>query len=473
VADTYLTIGSNGIKKKLHDNADTDATYSDVVYSVPGTFPPGTTSILAKATGSTDGLGKVAALAASEHVYVRCDCSGADYAYVDWLLNTTAKVDLGFYVANVIEDEVTLTVGSLADTETIILNGLTYTSEATANTAAYASRKFSVAGTDTEDAAALAALINADYAVVTAGTSVAATDKLIFTTDEGTTTIAAAAAADYPNHQYALNSTAATEAASIILAINHKDNVTCASVSVGDTVTVGGVTYTAAAAEDTATHTFAQITSDDATGTSLAACVNADTTAQSAHGISASNSSGVVSFTRAAEANTVGLASSNATRLKTEACGGVPGVIAAASGVSAEIKITPTWTKVLTLTESGDQLTVTDIDCPGVYATSAEAVVTLVPGTPASRTEGDLAPVIQAVTGTAAGHCVVAQTATLAGLQLVNDYGTNGLIGDVAANNTTAGTLYHVPTYGYDYAYVDIYADGTTPTIVVSATPRV
>jgi hypothetical protein len=33
MADTYTTIGTTGLKKKLHDNADSDATYSDVIYN--------------------------------------------------------------------------------------------------------------------------------------------------------------------------------------------------------------------------------------------------------------------------------------------------------------------------------------------------------------------------------------------------------------------------------------------------------
>jgi hypothetical protein len=45
MADTYLTVGSTGIKKKLHDNADADGTHSDVV-QVQGTTPYPLTPVL-------------------------------------------------------------------------------------------------------------------------------------------------------------------------------------------------------------------------------------------------------------------------------------------------------------------------------------------------------------------------------------------------------------------------------------------
>ena len=68
----------------------------------------------------------------------------------------------------------------------------------------------SIAGDTAAQCTELAALINADYAVATAGTSVAGTDKLTFVTDEGTFTITAAAAADYPAGKYGLSGTVGT-----------------------------------------------------------------------------------------------------------------------------------------------------------------------------------------------------------------------------------------------------------------------
>lgn len=458
MANTTYTIGSTGAKKPLIDIGN--STYADGVVDLSGGYAAAEI-IPAKASGSTGGLGKIANLANTETIYVRVDASDIPYGTVDWRISGSQKHDIQFYKARSVVDNVTLTLSSFADTNTLVLNGLTYTGESTAGDVAWASRKFKCGGTDTADAAALAALINADYSVVTAGTSVAATDKLIITTDEGEHTIVAAAAADYPGGKYKLDANAATERASIVLAINHKDNVTCASVTVADTVTVGGITYTAAATEDTDAHEFAQITSDDATGTSLAACVNADT---ATHGITASNSSGVVSFTRGSESATVGLASSNATRLKTEAAGGVPGVIATANGTTAELSITPVWTETLTVTEAGTKLTVTDIDVPGIKAAAAEAVVTLTPGTAGG--DAELATVIQA---TAAANCTVSQAATLLGLAQ-----DGAAVADVAGNSATAGKIYEQDTHGWEYLYAGITNDsgGAAATVVVGATLR-
>jgi hypothetical protein len=312
--------------------------------------------------------------------------------------------------------------------------------------------------------------------VVTAGTSVAATDKLLITTDEGLHTIVAAAAADRPAGKYALNATAATELADIVLAINHKGSVTCvANPTVGDTVTVGGQVYTFATVEDTATHAPTPVGTADQIGTSLAACVNADTTLQTAHGVSASNAVGVVTFTRTTS-TALGLTSSNAVKLAVVQPGGVPGVIAAATpgtATKAELSITPTWTEVLTVTEAGARLTVVDIDCPGVLATPALAVVTLTPGTPAG-TSGEMATVIHAVSGTAAGNCAVSQAATLAGLMTPPDM--TSTFGNVAANSTTAGALYTLPTGGYEQCYLGVMndsGDASVATIVVGATKRI
>ena len=143
-----------------------------------------------------------------------------------------------FYKSQTIQDEVTLTLASFTDTNTIILNGLTYTGESTANTANWAGRKFSTAGaTDTDDALALANLINTDYVIATDG-SITVGVTIVVTTNEDAVTFTAAAAPDYPNHIFDQSGDAAAEVASIVLAINHKDNVTCATSVDGDTVTV-------------------------------------------------------------------------------------------------------------------------------------------------------------------------------------------------------------------------------------------
>lgn len=440
MADSYITIGSTGMKKKVVDMGD--GTYADASAAMPRALS--TELVVA---GADSVLGKIAAPVNAETIYIRQAVSpGED---IEWRVKSNTVHTIQKYKARSNVNSGTITLASATrvdDTDTFTLNGLTYTAEATAADAAYASRKWKCGGADEDaDAAALAALINADYAVATAGTSVAAEDKLTITTDEGAHIIVAAAAADYPAGKYKLDATAATELASIVLAINHKDNVTCASVAVADTVTVGGITYTAAATEDTAEHQFAQITSNDATGTSLAACVNADT---ETHGISAVNVSGVVSFERTTADAVVGLASSNATRLKTEAAGGVPGVVAAATGATAELSITPTWTAVLTVAEAGDQLTVTKIDVPGILATVAENVITLTCTTPGG---GEEASVIQFGQGSSAADEIAFADTTLASLVLDGD-----VVTDAVANATSAGKIYSQTMNGWEYGYLGL-----------------
>lgn len=560
---TAPTITPNAYRE-LQLDVNGNLKVSDITERVPATA-----KILAKATGSDGGLGVPSALAASEHVYVRCDCSDKAYRQVDWLVKTSAKTDLAFYRARSIVDSVDITLDAIADTNTIVINGITLTAKANAAAATYASRYFRVDATgDTADAVVLAALINADYAVVTAGTSVAAEDILTITTDEGAHTITAAAAADYEGGKYALNATPATELASIVLAINHKDNVTCATASAGDTVTINNglasytftghattttaanrewaiaddatagaaivtcvndrdtITLASAVANDALTvsdgvtsityygkagvtentkHRFSIDTSDTAAALELLTLINADfdtitasqvagvitlipaygtriTTAtvvggsrvvckagKGVPGITASLSTATVSFARDSQDYSCTVTSSNATRLAVESAGGVPGVLAVATGYAGELSITPTWTKTLTVSKVGDQLTVTEIDIPGILATPGTSKVTLTPGTPAG-TEGDLAPFIQ-VTGTAT-RTVISKAATLLGLALDYSMGTAGAIVDIADNSTTAGTIFEQSVDGWEYAYLDIFADGTTPTIVVKATPR-
>lgn len=434
--------------------------------TLPIVYPLGSEAVLAKATGSDDGLGKIATVADGTWLYVRKNTSDFPYGQVDWRLSCNQQYDYQLYKSRSIEDEVTLTVGSLGDSETLSINGLTYTAEATANTAGYADREFSVAGTDAQDAALLAALINMDYSVVTAGTSVAATDKLIITTDEGEHEIVAAAAADYTAGQYKLDATAATELASIAAAINQSQNVTCASSTTNDTVTVNGIVFTSKTAENKANRQFDNDASDNATATSLAACINDAT--YGVEGVTASATANVVTLYRDSEADSITLSSSNATRHPcVTTVGGVPGVTATIGPVTSELGITPTWTTTLTVEEEGDQLTVTDIDCPGVFASSSEAVVTLKPGSYAAGL-GELAPVIQAVSGTAGVHCVVSQAATLAGI-----YEEDAITVDVAAT-TSGGRLYTQDIDNYEYCYLGVKNDsgGAAATVVVGATIR-
>lgn len=427
--------------------------------------------VLAAPTGSEDGLGKLAAtIANTQAIYVRFDAAG--YSYADWIVSHAQQADLVFYKALEIADSVSLTLSSFTDTNTIILNGLTLTGEATAADAAFASRKFSTAGgTDTLDAVELAKLINADYAVTTAGTSVAGTDKLLITTDEGLHTLTARAAADLTLGEYTLNSTAATEMANIVLAINHRRNVTLASTAANATVTIQAgasgnfYTYTAHASTTTeAARQFAISGDDTDDAVELCKCINADT---ATHGYSATNTAGVVWVHRAVASAPEPILTSS-----TETCvnvsGGVPGVLASATGATAELEITPVWTETLTVTEAGNRLTVVDIDQPGLYATAADGVVTVVPGTPFSRSEGELATVISA---TAAANCTVSQAGTLS--KLIVDADTTAAA-DEAATTGALGSHHPQAVSGYPYLYLGLTADNATPQAVsVTVKPRV
>ena len=202
--------------------------------------------VLAASTGSDGGLGKVGTLLASGVMYVRLDNAGLGSTdLVSWRAKCDKAHSIQLYRSRSRVDSATVTLSGVADGETgPILNGLTYTAEDTAASAAWATRYFYTGGANpTADAVQLAKVINADYAVTTAGTSVAATDKLIITTDEGAHTLVAAATADLAAGQYGLSATVGTELTSIVAAINHKDTITAG---------FDATSVTAVAATDTA-----------------------------------------------------------------------------------------------------------------------------------------------------------------------------------------------------------------------------
>jgi hypothetical protein len=585
MADSYITIGATGMKKKVVDLGD--GTFADAAFLVGGSYDTATL-VPAKAAGSTGGLGKIANLANTEVIYVRVDASDIPYGTVDWSISASQKHDIQFYKAHSIVDSVTLTLASFSDTNTMILNGLTYTGESTAGDVEWSKREFKCGGTDTADAAALAAIINADYSVLTAGTSVAATDKLIIVTDEGTFNIVAAAAADYPGGKYKLDATAATERASIVLAINHRDTITVgqdttaltsdttptetaqdyaladelatdhnthtalttvhkaataavsftaatteetlvaeanavrtamaahyastaahnaadatnlalvnattaatdastartlitalvapfeahiatAKVQAGDTFTVNGLTFTGHASTTDASKREFKVDEATASDTADELVTLLDDATYGVEDTTSVNASGAIGITRDTADVTITITAAPAAAsvhscITIDEAGGVPGVLAAANGTTAELSITPVWTETLTVTEAGNRLTVTDIDAPGIKAAAAEDVVTLTPGTAGG--DAELATVIQA---TAAANCTVAQTATLLGLSV-----DGAAQADVAANNTTAGKLYEQDTHGWEYLYAGITNDsgGAAATVVVGATLR-
>ena len=527
--------------------------------------------VAAAATGSTGGLGKIGTVLNAAAVYIRVPTNGHN---IGWRVRSDTVHTVQKYRARDVYNTATITLGTapLDDTDTFILNGLTYTAEATASTADFASRKFSIAGNTAAQCTELTKLINADYSVISAGTSVAATDKLTITTDEGVRTIVCAAAADYPAGKY-ITGTAAAELASIVLAINHRDTITVgtdatsitaanatdtakgyalaieliadhnthtastafhsaattavsstastteatliaqanvcryalaehyndstvhggvtdqanqalvlattlatseatawtllnalkvahaahiatARAATGDKVVINDITFTAGASTVAATRTFdVSGATASADADELCVCINDGT--YGVPGVTAVNTSGAVALTRTTSAPlTVHVHYTHPhTPLRVTAAGGVPGVLASTTGATGELCITPVWTKVLTVTEAGDQLTVVDIDIPGVYAVAGATTVTLSCTTPGNPAGGEKATVLHFAQGTSDANEATFADTTLAGTTLVLDGAASV---DVAANSAVAGSYYSQSMDGWEYAYLGV-----------------
>lgn len=586
MADTTHTIGSTGIVKKLVDLGD--GTYADAISTMPRALAA-SERVLAAAADSVGGLGKIGTIVNGASIYVRQAVNpGED---IEWRVksDTTHTVQLYKARTKVTGGTITLADATQIDNgETFILNGLT--NEANATAAAFATRKWKSGGaTAAADAAKLAELLSADYAVVTAGTSVAATDKLIITTDEGTFTITAAATADYPGSKYGLSSNVATELASIILAVNHRDTITIgrdttalaatapatnesedyalvneqvldhnthtalttihkaataaiapteatseatlvaaanalrtaliahyasttahnaadttngatvaattaatdaasartlinalvapmaahiatAKVQANDTVTVNGLVYTGHASTTTAASRQFAVNGANASATAdeLVTCL-VDAT-KGVPDITSVNASGAIGLTRDTAASSVTITAAPAAAsihscITIAEAGGVPGIIAAATGGTGELSITPVWTETLTVTESGARLTVTDIDTPGILATVDSAVITLSCETPGGTSEE--AWTIQFGQGTSAADEIAFVDTTIA--ELVAD---GDAVADAAANSTSAGKIYSQTMNGWEYGYIGVTnkSGSGAMTLVVGAT---
>ena len=459
MGDISHVIGSTGIAKKIVDLGD--GTYADAVSSMPRALS--TETVVA---GAASTLGKIATLANAETIYVRQAVNpGED---IEWRVKSSAVHTVQKYKARTKVNGATLTLAAATrvdDTDTFTLNGLTYTAESTAGDAAYASRKWKSGGADeSADAAALAALINADYSIVPDG-SVAVNDTLVIVSDGTTYTYTGKATANYVARQFDQSGDQAAELASIVLALNHKDNVTCAAVAAGDKVYVNGLTFTAHTSTTTAANReFSIAGSNTQDGDELVTCLNDAT--YGVPGLTAVNAGGVVSFTRDTAPDTVALTSSNGTRLAVAAAGGIPGIIAAATGATGELAITPTWA-IVTACTGGTHITATDVDCPGILAVAAAAVITLSCSTPGAPIGGDLASTIQFGQGSSAANEIAFADTTLASLVIDGTATT-----DAAANSTSAGTIYSQTMNGWEYGYLGVTnkSGGAAATIVVGAT---
>jgi phage tail sheath gpL-like len=120
------------------------------------------------------------------------------------------------------------------------------------------------------------------------------------------------------------NTSAASAAAS--------GTVTCASVDVADAVTIGGVTFTAAAAEDTGAGEFDQSGTDDECATSLAACIAASSLAGVVSAAAEANVVTVTAVHKGAAGNAIALTTTDGTDLAVSGAalsGGTGGATAA------------------------------------------------------------------------------------------------------------------------------------------------
>lgn len=593
MADTTHTIGSTGIVKKLVDLGD--GTYADAISTMPRALAA-SERVLAAAADSEGGLGKIGTIVNGASIYVRQAVNpGED---IEWRVqsDTTHTVQLYKARTKVSGGTITLAAATRVDDEdTFILNGNTITAESTAADAAWAARKWKSGGADeAADAAQLAALINADYAVLVDG-SVTAGDKVTIVTDEGTFTLTAAAAADYPASKWDQSGNQAAELDSLILAINHRDtivvgqdtttlaatapaaseeqdyalvneqildhnthtalttvhkaataaiaptaasdeatlvaaanalrtaliahyasttahnaadttngatvvattaatnaatartlinalvapmaaHIALAKVQAGDTFTVNGLTFTGHATATTAASR--QFKVDEATASDTAdelVTLLSDATYGVAD-LTAANASGKVGLTRDTAAATVTITAAPAAAsvhscITVEEAGGVPGIVAAATGATGELGITPVWTETLTVADTASDgsatthITTTDIDTPGILATVDGAVITLTCETPGGTDEE--AHVIQFGQGTSSADEIAFVDTTIASLVADGDAVT-----DAAANSTSAGKIYSQTMNGWEYGYIGVTnkSGSGAMTLVVGAT---
>ena len=344
MTDQFISVGRPSFLKRLTEIAP--GIYADSVVSAAAIVADEVV-----VAGAASVLGKIGTVAQNVTLYVRADCSAKGYTGVDWRVKSDQAYELSFFKAREIVDSQTITLASLANGETGIINGLTFTATDAAASVSYLTRNFYSGGAgDTEDAASLKKAINPGTAL------------------------------------------------------------TLSTVTAGQQVIVNGVTFTAHATTTTAASREFSIAGTDAEdATELASVLN---DATYGCGITCEAFGAEVSF---------------------------PGTVA----VTPPATITVTaWPGV-----------------PGVTATSALGVVTIVPTT---------ATTIHSVTGTAAAHWAVAST-TLLGL--MPDANTPPVTG-LAADTTSAGPVRRQWIDGYPHPYIGVKPTAATAAnIVVGATP--
>ncbi len=133
--------------------------------------------VLAAASGSDGGLGKIGTIPASGVMYVRCDVAPGTNL-LKWIVEGNKAHAVQTYLAFEKADAYTITLAdatAVDDGDTFELNGETYTAEATEGDAAAASRKFWIGENNAAAAVNLAALLADDtYGVPGLGGATAA-----------------------------------------------------------------------------------------------------------------------------------------------------------------------------------------------------------------------------------------------------------------------------------------------------------
>lgn len=209
MADQTISVGRPSFLKRLVEI--TTGVFADAVIVTP-------VAVEAElvVAGAASVLGKIGTVPAAAQLLVRCDCSDKPYSAIDWRVKCDKAHALAFYRAHGIVNAVTVTVASLANTETGIINALTFTAVDAAASVDYTAHNFYTGGADaTADAASLRKAINGGTKITLSG--VAAGEIVVVNgvsyTAHATTTTAA-------NHEFAINGTDAQDATALASCIN-------------------------------------------------------------------------------------------------------------------------------------------------------------------------------------------------------------------------------------------------------------
>jgi len=435
------------ISGKRSDNTHHQVAIDDHDHLLVASCPePAAATMLADAS-STDGLADIGTVPASGTLVV---CAPAGTERKEWQVSSNKAWSYQFARSQEKKLAATLTLSSVATTENLTVNAKTFTAHT--DTTVRKTGQFAIDGADdTADAAELVKVLNPGTAVTLANASV---DDTLTVCGRTYTAKATAAIA---SKQFSQAGTDAQDATSLAACLNHKANVTLASVTAGDTVVIGkdGTTYTFTAHATTTTaasREFAINGDNTADAAELVTCINDAT--YGVPGITASNVLGVLSLTRDSENDVIdSITSSNATRLAVvTAVYGVPGITATV-GDGGEVALTSDWATITCTSSNSTRLNVATYGIPGVTATAASGVVTLTATT---------ATVLQAASGTAGAHIVVADTTQ------ANVLKDGAKVTGKGVNSTWGAEPLTQYTEGYPYAYLFFYNDDAAAAATVT-----